>query len=151
LKKLSEKQFISILDTVVYRHNVVKQELQKINYGSVNPFDWMTQSFCQILWKLTEPQDDNLKEKLQKAVGVIIGNETYLPIVISTETLTYEQFSELLSGILKTYESNDFRRYQEADINTILDRCAQFLCEVLIEYFPGENVKSNIKIGFGSD
>ncbi|MDD2342334.1 MAG: hypothetical protein PHV54_05535 [Tolumonas sp.] len=151
MEKLSENQFISILDKVVYRHNLVKQELPKINHGSLDPFDWMTQSFCQILWKLTEPQDDKLKEKLKKAVGLIIGNKTYMPIVSSTETLTYDQFSELLSEILKKYESNEFRRYQEADINTILDRCAQFLCEVLLEHLPGENVKSNIKIGFGSD
>lgn len=148
MKKLSEKQFVSILDKVVYQHNKIAQNHQKIDYDLLNPFDWMTQSFCQILWKLTESHDKNLKEKLKIAVGYIISNKAYTPRVISTEMLTFEQFSELLSEMLKMYESNDFRHYQNANMNAMLDNCAQYLCEILVEFLPGENVKNSIKIDF---
>lgn len=149
MKKLSEKQFISVLDKVVCRHIEITRNDQRIDYELWKSFDWMTQSFCQTLWRLTESQDESLKEKLKIAVGVIIGNKTYTPRTFSTEVLTYEQFSVLLSEILKVYESNEFRRYQELKVNEMLDKCAHFLIGILIECLPGENVKSNIKIVFG--
>lgn len=41
---------------------------------SIDPYDFIATSFCQTVWRYTQPQYEPLKEHLQHCIGVMCGN-----------------------------------------------------------------------------
>jgi hypothetical protein len=148
--KLSEAQFISILDNVILRHNELRLKKPTVRTGSMDSFDWMSQTFCQILWKHTAPQNDYLKTYLVNSIGVIIGNRAYTPRSVVVETLSLSQFSKLFTALLSAYGSHSDHRCLDANEVTVLNNSASFLSEVLKEHLDNEYVKINLNIDFGN-
>lgn len=153
MHKLTEKQFINIMNNVTNKHHQYLTlhpkwlgNVSHVRGTCMGPFSFLAQTFCQILWKCTEPQDDDLKSYMQDCVGVITGNRDYTQRKVVLEIITLKQFLELFEEILNVYEKSHYRGKPGSEEELAFQLIATVLCDVLKEHLPAGHVKEHLNI-----
>jgi len=135
MKKLNENQFIDITNNIVNQH----YENSSASFGSKESndvFNFLNQSFCELLWRLTEPQDKYLKEHLQYCVGTITGNINYSHKYVTYKKITSKQCSELVTELPKMDKHLGIAYSKTHESELTHHKTILMLCELLKEHLP---------------
>jgi hypothetical protein len=148
MEKLTLEQYVDMTNDIVRQHDQNKRDYPGSSENDY--FTFMAQHFCNHIGALTDSKTSANREQQLSCIRIIMGNETYSNKKIYNYSITVDQFSLLLSRLLKAYHTSDYWFEEKNEDKLALDAITTILCNILKERLSdNQKILSNISITFG--